>query len=463
MKFFPSKENPTDVKIVSQGVDTLVSSHIATNEDDYKTKFIPFLSKLEDLKEKAQDIESSNQKSRYVKTSLLNMGEFKIYAQGMGMYRYILENEDLTIFIANNKFEANDGNTPQIKVEMRAHYLFAHSHYKAYRIVLKLVSKMIGESKNLLNRIDIYTDVQGIKYTQNDLPCFQTNYKSTDFSIKKHMKHKKLNGISFGNGDFMFRIYDKTKEIQLRKNKSFIMYKWMVNKYDVKKELPVFRHEVQYRRAELQNFMPKNLEDEVIFFFSRLDMLWNNAINKIRWTDLSKDEIWKINEEILKSDSIKKIFQRARKNPLRLDFWSILRNWDNKLTRQSSKYKHIKEPQDATAKKFLKAYIGATYKSRGNDPQHLINIIDDVTQELKDILGITLHDYGELKVVSNFIEQSKTLIEQGYQVEIDHTQKSFSVYSKLCQRLNKISQPLDKQLVSQLNKADNFFKELKVS
>ena len=93
MNFYPSKENPTDVKVVSQGVDTLVTSHIAINEIDYDKKFVPLLRKLEDLKDNAQLIDSSNQKVRYVKSNILGMGQFKIYAQGMGMYKYILENQ----------------------------------------------------------------------------------------------------------------------------------------------------------------------------------------------------------------------------------------------------------------------------------------------------------------------------------------------------------------------------------
>ena len=458
MIFFPNKENPKEVKVVSQGIDTLVTSHISINEKDYDSKFIPLIRKIEDLKDSAQTIDSSNQKMRYVKSNILGMGQFKVYAQGMGMYKYILENEDLTIFIATTKFNANDGNTPQIKVEMRAHYLFALSHKKAYDLVLKLVHKMIGETRNLCNRIDIYTDVQGVKYTALDEMRFQTNYKSTEFSIKKHSKFKEVTGFSFGNGDFMFRIYDKTKEINLRKNKSFIMYKWIINDYDRKKALPVFRHEVQYRRAELSKFMPKGLHDEVLYFFQTVGKLWNNAINKIRWTDLTNDEVIRISENSLKSDSIKKIFQRARQNPDRLDFWSVLENFDNKLATQISKYNHIKEPQDSTAKKFLKAYIGSTYKARGNNPNELINIIDEVTNELRDILGISLHDYGELKVVSNFIENSKMLLKDGLQPDIDNTQTAFSLYRKLSDKLKNIDTPIQKEL----NKASTLFEQLKI-
>ncbi len=459
MIFYPNRQTPTDVKLVSQGVDTIVTSHICKNEDDYITKFLPFLKKLEDLKESAQCVESHNNKNRFVKTSLLGFGQFKIYAQGMGMYKYVLENEDITMFVSTTKFQ-EDGQTPQIKVEFRSHFLFALSHKKAYAVVLKLIHKILGETRNLLNRIDLYSDVQGVKYTSLDELRFQTNFKQTDFSIRKHSKFKQVTGFSFGNGDFMFRIYDKTKEIKLRQNKAFIKYKWIMNNYDIKKELPVFRHECQYRRPTLQKFMEKKSQDEVLFFFNLLHKLWHNAVNKIRWTDLSNDEIIRISENNLKSDSIRQIFYRARQDNTRINFWNILSKFENKLATQISTYKHVKEPQDKTAKKFLKAYIGATYKARGNDPQHLINIIDEVTQDLRDYLGITLHDYGELKVVSNFIEQSKALISQGLMVEIDHTQKAFSLYSKLSQRLKNIT---DKGVQTELKKADKFFQTIKVS
>lgn len=460
MNFYPSKENPIDVKVISQGIDTLVTSHIALDESSYNKKFIPLLRALEDLKEKAQLIDSSNQKIRYVKDNILGMGQFKIYAQGMGMYKYYIENEDLSIFVANTKFGGNEFATPQIKVEMRAHYLFALGHKKAYEVVLKLVNKMIGQSKNLCNRIDIYTDVQGIRYTHFDNLRFQTNYKETDFKETIHSKFKRVTGFAWGNGDFMFRIYDKTKEIQLRKNKSYVLTKWQFNDYDVAKKLSVFRHEAQYRRAELSKFMPKGINDEVLFFFMNVGKLWNNAITKIRWTDLTNDEVIRISEENLKSDSIKKIFQRARLKPDRLDFWNILTNWDNKYATQIVKYNHIKEPQIQTAKKFLKAYIGATYKARGNNPEELINVIDEVTQELRDILGISLHQYGELKVVSNFIENSKMLLKDGLQPDYDNTQKAFSIYSKLSQKLKNIE--ISNDIQKELNRANNYFENQKV-
>lgn len=453
MLFFPNKENPTDVKVVSQAVDTLVTSHIALDKNDYDNKFLPLLKELEDLKESAQLIETSNQKNRYVKSSILGLGQFKIYAQGMGMYKYIIENEDLLVFISTTKF---DTGTPQIKVEMRAHYLFALSYKKAYDLVLVMVNKMMGKSKNLCARIDLYSDIQGIKYTNFDELRFQTNYKSSDFNIRKHSKFKQITGYNFGSGDFVFRVYDKTNEIKLRKNKSFIMYKWILNGYKKDDTLPVWRHEVQYRRAELVKFMPKDLEDEVLFNFKQLDKLWNNATQKVKWVDLSNDEVLRISENQLKSDSIRKIFHRAKNNPDRLDFWSILRNWDNELTQQIAKYEYVKEPQSTTAKKFLKAYVGATYKACGTNPQELISLIDEVVKDLRDIYGISLHDYGELKTVSNFVDNAKIILNDGLVPEYDHTAQAFKLYSGLCQRLSKIDKPIQKEL----NRAEKVFKEL---
>lgn len=458
-------KNIQDIKLVSQGVDTLVSSHISINEDDYKTKFLSYLEELEFHKENAQTIEGISQDQRYIKFEFLKFGQFKMYAQGKGVYRYVVQNEDMTIFISNTKYGANDFKTPQVKIELRAHYLFALSHKKAYQIVLQIIKRLLGQTKNLCNRIDIYSDVQGIKYTYYDGVRFQTNYKEVDFKDglknRTYAKHKKVTGYSWGNADFMFRIYDKTNEIKFKQNKSFIKYKWIANNYDIKSNLPVWRHEAQYRRPELMKYTPRNLDDEVLFQFSQLDKLWHNATNKIRWTDLNNDEVFRISETELKSDSIRQIFHRARKDTLRLDFWNILSKFDNKLCLQVSKYKYIKESQDKTAKKFLKAYIGATYKARGANPDELINLIDDVVQDLRDFMGITLHDYGELKVVSNFIDNAKIQIEQGITIEHDHSAKAFLLYSKLTKKLK--DSVIDSSIQKELNRADKFFKEIKVS
>ena len=449
MKFFPDKNHPIDVKIIHQGVDTLVTSHIALDLTDYATRFHKFIYFLTDLKDKAQETVSFSQDQRFTVENIYTFGKFKIYAQGKGAYTFILENEDLLIFVGTHKYGANGFNTPQIRIEYRAHYLFSAGHKKAYEYALKFVSSVLGDTKNHCSRIDLATDVQGIKYTSFDKYRLQSNYRKTEFkehqdiylqnyAFREYLKHNKTTGFHIGGGDFLFRIYDKTLEIKTGISKSYVITKWILNGYDKSKELPVWRHEIQYRRKELQKFMPKDCMDEVLFHFSQLDKLWNNAITKVRWTDLTNDEIMRISEDGLKSDSIKKIFQRARQNPERIDFWNILKNWDNKLADSIVKYKEIKEPKIQTAKKFYKAFLGATYKAMGNNPQNLLTIHEEVEQDLKELSQINLQDFAELKVLSSFVENAKMIDETGYVYEMDYSSTAFVYYKKLLDKLKSI-------------------------
>lgn len=446
-----------DPKVIHQGIDTLVTSHVILNLEDYVSKFIPLLNELESLKDEAQLKESFNQKDRAVKFNLVGYGDFNIYAQGRGRYKYILSNEDIEISIANIEHGTNDFNTPQIRVEYRAHFLFALGNKKAYEIVLKLIKKLTGATKNLCQRIDIATDIQGIQYTSSDKTRFQTLYKSADFSqFNEWYRHHRTTGFHIGNPDCLFRIYDKTLETRVNPNKRFIEYKWIANGYDKDKALPVWRHEVQYRRAELKKFMPKYLEDEVIFHFTQIDKLWNNIITKVRWTDLTREEIQRIEEKNLKSDSIKKIFQRARTNPARIDFWNILKNWDNELSNIPIKYEDIKEGKKETAKKYVKALVGSTYKALGSNPQMLIDILNEVQSELLQN-NLTLHQYGELKTLSNFIQNAKIIDRLDLNPTNDYTALALDTYHNLKSTLSNIDK------IPEMKQAQNHFDNKGVS
>lgn len=431
------------IKVIHQGVDTLLISYISNDLDDYTKKYLPFLQILEDLKSKAQDKEGFDNSMRFVKSDLAGFGNFIIYAQGAGSYRYKIQNDDLLIFLSTTKYGANDFKTAQIKVEFRSHFLFSAGHKKAFETVNLFIQKILGNFKTQLLRIDLATDVQGIKYTSLDKHRFQTNFKKVDYTqINEYTKHNRTTGFSIGGGDFLFRIYDKTLEIKQNPSKSFIVSKWISNDYKDKEKLTVFRHEIQLRREYLKKFMPKNFDCEVSFNFSQLDKLWNLAINKVSWVHLTDNEVIRICENELKSASITKIFQRAKKETHRIDFWSILQNWDNKLAESVTKYEYVREAKIQTAYKYVKALVSSTYKALGSNPEFIIDVITDVQMQLSNFENLTLHQHGELKVLGNLVENAKIIDRLGINPINDYSHRVYEKYLAIYDKIRDIKNPI---------------------
>ena len=429
--------SPNITKIVHQGVDTLVSSYISIDDKNYNDIYLPFLEKLEVLKKEAQEKEAFDNASRFVTADLAGFGKFMVYAQGMGIFKYKIQNDDVLICLSSTKYGANDFQTAQVKVEFRSHYLFASGHLKAYQIVNKFIDKIMGRTRKLCLRLDLATDVQGVKYTGLDKFRFQTFIKNTDFEVVNGFtKNRKTTGFQFGAGDYVFRIYDKTLKIKQDPSSAYIRYKWIMNGYDIHSDEQVFRHEIQLRRAFLKKYIPNDQDDEVLWHFTQLGNLWTVGTQKVRWTDLTNSEIIRICETNIKSDSVKKIFQRARQDDTRNKFWDVIKVWDNNLADSISKYEYVKEAKKTTSHKYMKALISATYKSYGADPRNIVDVVDLVQKQLMKNEEINLHQYGELKILSNFVQNAKIIERHSVNVINDY---SFAVQDKFIALKSKLS------------------------
>lgn len=450
MKF---PKNLDYVKVINQCVDTLLVGFVSTNLESYTQKYLPFLKSLESHKEDAQSVIGFDMKSRFVNINLLGLGHFKIYAQGLGAFAYRIENQDFTMLLGSTKFGANDGKTAQIRVEFRSHYLYAMGHKKAFDLVRVMVKKLMGEFNTQLLRIDLATDIQGIRYDGLDKYRIQTNFKKVDYlQINQYTKNNKSTGISIGGGAFMFRIYDKLEEIKKNPTKEFIKSKWIINGYNDKLKLPVFRHELQLRREELKKYFPNDIDCEVTFQFSQLEKIWNIAKTKVRWVDLSDSEVLEIAKQEMTSHAIKLLFQRVRKNESRLDFWAVLDNWDNKLATQIGKYENVKIARELTAEKHLKMFVGSTYKAYGSDPTKLLEVITNVQLKLGTFDNLTLHQHGDLKVLGSFVENARIIERLELNPVNDYSYKVYEKYFALNDILSDIKNPIMKSAKSYLNK-----------
>jgi hypothetical protein len=380
----------------------------------------------------AQDIEGFSNKNRFYKCEPFSgFGSFKMFAQGMGYYKYILENEDVMIFLSTAKFGSD---TPQIKVEFRASYLFAVGQNKAYEYVLRLVEQLVGQKyESHIQRLDLATDLWGVKLEYLDAMRFQNSFKNSNYR-----QGSRQTGISFGGGAFMFRIYDKLEEIKLNYSKHYIKSKWIINGYKEELGLNVTRFEAQFRRSEIKKYIPHNTINEIAYIFTHLGNFWIKALQKIKYAPLTNEECIRIADGNLKSDSKRQIFYRARKDEQRFQFQKFLYHWDNKISDFPIEYKTIVEPKIEVAKRMFKGFIATTYKAMESNPQALGQVIMDLQTTLFKYDGITLHDYGLAKTVDSFIRQEKLKDKGGVEVVFDYSLIANEAYIQLVNSVQNI-------------------------
>ena len=427
-------------KIVHQGIDFMVIDYFCKDVISYN-KFKYYIDKLQELKEKAQKIDEFGYK--FIKDDLgLNMGDFLISSRGTGNFAYYLENLDYRIFISRAKVNSD---IPQIRVEIPTKTAFRIGLEKAIEIFEVFVEKLIGSIyTRKVSRIDLATDVWGILYDALDIYKFQTRMTQTQFideyNISSYMRFQKIQGFQFGKGSKVFRIYDKTKKIQISPNEAFIKEKWKFNGYDEKKGYPVFRHEIQYRRDELKQFLPIDVKDEVEYFIRNIPNLWAKALTYVEYVPLNENELNRIiNNPLMKSDTKRKIFYRAKKDFNRFNLWRMISYWDNKISSPIIKIKGLIHTSKEIVKKQLKGLISTFYKTFGADTKEFKNLFEEVNQELLHFENIDLHEYGLIKLADSFVKNYEAILLTGETISKDFYDRVVNYYNDFISLLSSVN------------------------
>ena len=405
-------QNPT---IVHQGIDFFVVDYFIKDVEDYQEKFIPILERLEILKEKAKKIEQFG--TKFIKDNLgLKFGDFFISSKGTGRFAFYIENQDYRIFISKSKINSE---IPQVRVEIPAKTIFAIGIHKALILLQRFINKILGVAYiRKVSRLDLATDIWGIQYTSLDLYRFQTLMSQTsyinEYSIASYMRFNRFTGIQFGRGAKVFRIYDKTHKISISPGEAYIKEKWKINDYDENKNYPVFRHEIQYRREELKKYIPNHIKDEVDFILKNIPAFWGRALKFVEFVNLNDKEVLKIaNNPLIKSNTKKMIFYRAKKDEKRFHFWKMLFKWDNLLSKPINKIKKIKDYAFENVKKQFKAFISSFYKVYGSDTSKFSDVVDEIERDLYQKENITIHEYGLSKLGTSFLQNIDALLDNG--------------------------------------------------
>ena len=427
-------------KIVHQGIDTLVIGVNSTDEILFNEKFRPFVDKIKKAKEQAQTIKTYGEK--VVKTNLgLKYGDFSVSSKGLGAYVGFVKNDDVFFSVADTQFSADS--LYHLKLQFRAVYLLKYGHTACINAVKGFLFQVFGEKFEIkILRLDVCTDVAGIKYTPTDFFNFRSLKKIShfgqsvqkiendddvlvsekdndlsgvvaldDINVNNFMRFNRFEGMSFGKTPDMFRVYDKIKQIQAKNVSTLIFTKWELNGFDFNRDLCVFRHECEFGRARIIRLMPEGVTDEINFLLDNVGKFWHTGLKICKWYDLSDKERGKLFSGEIQTNYAKQIYHRVDIDETRFRFWDeFLSQWGEDRLTPFSKRDLIKSKDLRQAKKALKGFISAVYTNLGIDENNFLIVLEAVKNDLA-CEGIDLHEYGLSKLCGNFMQNEKAINE----------------------------------------------------
>ena len=361
----------------------------------------------------------------------------------MSNYFGFVKNDDVFFSVSDTDFDTKG--IYHIKLQFRSVYLLKYGHILCMEQVKSFLSSIFDDKYVIkILRLDLCTDVTGIKYTPNDFFNFRSlkkvsSYCDTtmtnksdddllsdeeqvtglislsDINVNNFMRFNRFEGMSFGKSPHMFRVYDKIKQIHNQNISNLIFTKWELNGFDISRDICVFRHEVEFGRLAIKRLIPLNTADEVNFVFSNLGSFWLDGLKICKWYDLTDDERERISSNSIVSTSIRSIYFRAENDNNRFKFWDYLSSWDNAKFKQLSKHDFIKSRDLKKAKKALKAFVSAVYTNLGYEHNNFLIVLDEVKKDLER-QGLNLHEYGLSKIAGSFNDNEKIIDDSGLNI-----------------------------------------------
>ncbi len=149
---------------------------------------------------------------------------------------------------------------PPVFLQWHSPYLHAYGVETAVAMVEAWLDAAVVETRGPLRvaRLDLYCDLQGWVPTASDLSDFSsraTRRRLFEVPRQAHLSGRNFSGFTFGKGDLICRIYDKSLEAAMR-GRSWQEAIWLGRD----RSEPVWRVEFQFRRRALRSFSLEYLE-----------------------------------------------------------------------------------------------------------------------------------------------------------------------------------------------------------
>lgn len=372
---------------------------------DLENKIEDFNLKIEDLiklKKKAMEIKNHDSQMRFIPT-VLDGVQYRVMASASQSYSVILQNGDISIFL--RKFSKKVKN-PVLKVEFRAEYLCRVGYVKAVKQVQRLIELCFIENPIYrVKEIHLATDIQGYEFTPLDFYRIRSLSRNrTIFSEDEknsYYNNQRFTGMTYGKGDLMLRIYNKTIEIGKNKNKGFIQaLKWQFNS-DFNPDLTVWRIEGQIRRDKLKELALDSVNlDSLESVLNNIPSIWKLFIDRFVHKDISNKQIHeqiqgfkelkKGGIKLITSDTVRKRFHNSSVSNL----WESISTFNGHDGYSLDKFEDIKAPEVEYVENAYKALMSTFTKlTKGNfEVSKLVDVIHNANIKFHDKNGFSIMD-----------------------------------------------------------------------
>lgn len=332
------------VEIISQHVDTLKQHYYISKyiEDENFKKYLSVIDDLTFLKKEAQ---TKNNDYANIDDVSINFGihKFNVSPTSISGFSVVMSNSDITIALRKTKTIVSP--SPLIKVEFRAEFLARKGYLQAIKIVNRFIKEhILSDYKIKISEIHLATDIQGYHFSHLDFFRVKTRARTaqTHEDVTEYAKASVYGGLTtfsgfiFGGGDYHLRVYNKTLEINKKKQKAFVVPLLWQGKKNYDENKTVWRIEIQFRREKLKKLInyDSNSLDDYETTLNSIPALWDKALNDYKVMDLDDSTCFDLlrgkrtfkngNERLLTKSSIYNIFKRADT----FTFWQDMKTWN---------------------------------------------------------------------------------------------------------------------------------------
>jgi len=249
-------------------------------------------------------------------SEIVNIFDFKFNVGpcfgNTGGYGKLLKNKYLRILITNEFCEE----MPNIKIIINSIWL----HTADYLEIMEYITKNFGDFTIKTNRIDIYSDIQGLNL--NDIEIDNKDNGEEKYiknsSCKANLSNLFPTGFNIGkrsNKTIFLRIYNKRKELNQLKNKGkdkdWLYEIWNKNGY--KKNKTVFRIEYELGRKFLKQSGFNYISD---IYDLNLSRLWEYLTKWFRLVEIDKNKNKSRSKTNKKWEFIQKVFEENKEGKI---------------------------------------------------------------------------------------------------------------------------------------------------
>jgi hypothetical protein len=217
---------------------------------------------------------------------------FQLLQNGSKGYAYILHNDSYEIKIAQHR--STSENLFPIFVKIKQECLWGKGVQASYDIINEWITKNVGEIKaNKVSRIDICCHTDELQLQDHDIETFEGRYHlDTIYRFKR-----KIATMCFGSGTtgkIICRIYDKTLEVEQKRQKLWFFDIWKSKGLNPDK---VWNVEFEISRDFLKEVKLDSVEDtlenlKTLWEYCTKSWLVKKQIDKTRIERCTIDERW---------------------------------------------------------------------------------------------------------------------------------------------------------------------------